>query len=629
MKVRWVLGLVGWMGLCCAGVARAEVQLELGLKDGKTAFRSGEPIVLEMTFRSSAGGMVVNTTTTEPVSPVDDVVLTPLNGVTPWMELRARGQRYTPDYMALAKVEEGVPAKVSVTLNDLYRIDEPGQFTVHVVSRRAGKTGRDGTQEGTVALTSNDVSFDVAAFPEGEEAALAASLEAGIRSSGTQPAAEALARQLAYLPGDAATRVKLSLYLHPKEFYPFAVDVSQGLWIARNRGMVVEGLETALADPRQVVSAPLLDLLVALRLSLEQPFQPGMAGAGRDAAEAMRLGYVHQLAGSLGERRGEARLEAAQTVLLGGRKRAASADFEAAREVLITHFGEVNEYTVEWLLQGFGREFEDPRMVPALERLLDTTPDATFANNRVGALRLLAVLAPGEVPRYLAREACAEHPARIREVKNLSPAETLPGVAECLLAKMRRDMTAEGRRYDLGVTMGYVARFADASLVEPVRAAYLARMSDWDQSAQAAAVVYLMRWDAKRSGALLAPMLPGKDQSGGAMMFFLEEPAHLPADGLRAAFREGVRSEPPGIAKAYPSALAAIGAPEDRVFLREELERLRIAEGTAPVEGSGELEGELVAAVVQGASWQASKEEADALAGGCVSEACRRRFALR
>jgi hypothetical protein len=69
---------------------------------------------------------------------------------------------------------------------------------------------------------------------------------------------------------------------------------------------------------------------------------------------------------------GEALMTAALTVfVLRAQTKGTSvgADFAAAREVLITHFAEVDKLNSTWLLETFGEYLEDERIVPALKQI--------------------------------------------------------------------------------------------------------------------------------------------------------------------------------------------------------------------------------------------------------------------
>jgi hypothetical protein len=603
----------------------SEVICELSLEGGKTQFRSGEPIVLQFSFTATGPGVSVDVTTTEPPSPIDTVVLTPKEGAFPWLDEQARGKRYSPDYVNTTTAEPNQPVTLTLTLNDLYRFDSPGHYTVSITTRRV-RVG-DGSSNGSLPspghlqeLTSNDVSFDVVPFPDQDEAALAVSLEQRIRASANQRSAQKLADELDYLSGDAATAAKLSLFLHPKTFDPSRVDVTQGLWIARNRTMVVAALERAIVDPAQT-SADLVGTLVDLKATLQPPHNP----------EAIKAEYIHQIALSIPKRTGESRIDAARTVFvtMAREGHASGPDFDIARETIITHFSEVGQYSdVESILNPYGKYLLDPRLVPALRRILETTTDPVFSGNREAALTQLARITPGakiadDASKYLVREACSEYPAMIRAVRDLSPMETLPEADTCLREKLIAETNGAGTRMMLGTTMQYIARFADAALLSDVRKAYGERTDRWDQRARGAALTYLMRWDAKNSRPLLDALLLGPDSSDGIIMVDMLEPEHDPADGLKEAAREYLQTAPPKIAAWCAFALSKIGDPEDRELLRKTLEQLRRRDAAEFSHWDGKFEVDLVTAVAQGRSWESTKDEIIALEQTCVSRECR------
>jgi len=342
------------MGFLVGGSAVADnardVSLDLSA-GGINSFYPGDPIRLRLAFISHSAGLSLNITTTTPPSPIDTVVLTPLSGVFNWMEDRARGHRYSPDYAQLETLEPGKPVIITLTLNDIYRFDAPGHYRVHIRSRRLSG-GMQDLGRVLPALTSNELAFDIKPEDPNAEAAEAKELERQIRAATNLRAAQELAGRLIYLPGNAATEAKLSLFLHPKEFYPFGVNVADGLWIARNRKLVAARLEAALADPEQVLDAGTGVFQTAVALG-------GSAGVPTTSAEE-RL--CHLIAATLPRRTGESLINAARTVFvtLINEKQFSSSDFQSAREILITHFDEVDQYNVDWLLNAYGQYLDAP-----------------------------------------------------------------------------------------------------------------------------------------------------------------------------------------------------------------------------------------------------------------------------
>ncbi len=262
------------LGVLVCGLASAQtggpVRVDLSLVDGKTVYRVGEPIQINLTFTASEAGYSLNGTTTSPASSVDTLFLSPTNGVFPWLDDQARGHRYGPDYASIGSLEINKPVTIGLILNAVYRFNESGHYKVHVVTNRVSSGDLLHSQP-LGSLTSNEVEFDVEAMSDADEAARAAALEKQIREAKNMQQAQPFAEELDWLTGDASTRVKLSLFLHPKTFYPFDVDVSRGLWTARNRAFVVAELERALADPTDPLSADfsLLETTVSLKARLE------------------------------------------------------------------------------------------------------------------------------------------------------------------------------------------------------------------------------------------------------------------------------------------------------------------------------------------------------------------------
>src|SRR5260370_17495555 len=84
----------------CASLAHQnpDVQVRLSLANGKDSYRGGEPIVLELTFTATAPGYQINEVTTEPASPVDQVLLSRAQGVYSCLHDYSREPPYSPHY---------------------------------------------------------------------------------------------------------------------------------------------------------------------------------------------------------------------------------------------------------------------------------------------------------------------------------------------------------------------------------------------------------------------------------------------------------------------------------------------------------------------------------------------------
>jgi hypothetical protein len=390
---------LAWIAITCLAVAShsaalaADVRCEAKLKHAATQFRSGEPIELQLAYIADAPGYLVNRTATK-------IVIEPTEGLYLWRQDRARFQHPSDVVLGYAVLEVGKPFLWSIILNDDYRFDSPGRYTAHIDSQRV-TAGSNGVAPGeadahSAALGCNDVVFDVLPFPVLDESARVAALQQRLRLSTDIRETGQLVSDLIYLPGDAAAAAKLSLFLHPLANVPWQVD--SGLWVARNRAMVVAALERAIVDPEQSmdVSMDLLETLVSLKASLQTPYDP--RNAASSPLDEIRAQYVHQIAITIPMRRGESGITAAMAVFMFNVDRdnnPVGPDFEIAREYVVTHFSDVNLMSVDWLLNGYGKYLIDRRLAPALQHIADFSQDPKWASTREEALKQLALIRHG------------------------------------------------------------------------------------------------------------------------------------------------------------------------------------------------------------------------------------------
>ena len=628
--MRLLLAVMFFLFNSSVAVAQAGIPVRAGLSlhEGKTLYRMGEPIVLDLAFTAIEHGYSLDRTVTSPASPIDTFFLSPTTGVFPWLDDQARGRRYGPDYAGIEVLDVDKPSTVSLTLNGVYRFDAPGHYKVHVVTNRVS-SGNSPHLQRLDPLTSNEVEFDVEAMSDADEAALAASLEQQIREATNRQHAQSLAEELDWLSGDASTRAKLSLYLHPKTFYPFAIDVTRGLWIARNRTLVVAELERALVDPGQSLSAgiSLLQTTVSLKARLTVPYDPATPDRPLPT-EQIEGEYLHQIAATLARRTGQSLVTAAQTLFvnLTQQKETTGNDFAAAREVLISHFAQVNEYSVDWLLNGYGTYLQDPRMVPALETILQTQRKPIMAGERAAALAQLLKLAPQNARSFVIDEVCANHPARIDAFQD-APFDVLPETDECLKDRIHVDAANAGHaRVELQQKTALAARFATTAIYDDLFSLYEKSGVYWDAQARGGMLAYLMRWDPPRALPLLEAALPlTAEQFDQNVSFGLLSAYYSP--GLEAFFRDRLARGQAAQAQTAAYAMSRYGPAADQDILLQRLNRWRKEwSGKEIPANEAVLERELVIAVVHGKEWKLPDAQVHMLREACISSVCRSWF---
>lgn len=365
--------------ICFAAVAQTggPVAVQLSLVAPKTVYKTGEAIQLSLAFTAQQIGFTLNLTTTSPASPVDHLLVTSTHKAVRWLDDQNGGHPYSPDFEVIQELAPGKTETIPLVLNTVYRFDIPGRYALQVITKRL---------HNLPALTTNTVVFDIEPMEQAEETSRAAMLEGQIRNASDLKTARLYAEQLGWLAGDAAAKVKLSLFLHPKTFYPFVVDVSDGLWITADRNLIVNGLEQGLRDSSVATSA-LLSSLFSLKNNLNQvPF------------EQLEDRYLTEIAGTFAFRSGKSLAEAATTVFLrrAQRQKTEGEDFLAAREALITNFSDVNDFSLELLLTRYSTYFLDGRVAPALREFLARQQAALFSSTRAAALQQLVKIASRE-----------------------------------------------------------------------------------------------------------------------------------------------------------------------------------------------------------------------------------------
>src|ERR1700723_1537485 len=547
----------------------SEVGAQNYLKDGQPSYRIGEPIVLDLEITADQPGLSLNTTVTEPASPVDQITVTPSEGVFNWLTDASRGHPYTPDYGTSAKLEPGDPQHIALLVNAVYRFDQPGNYTVRVSTTRV--LDSDGLLQGKTALATNDVSFTVTPMDEADEAASVNHLMQKIRSAPNLRTAQDYVDQLTWLTGEPSTRAKVDLFFHPQVYEPFGTDVLRGLWVVRDRELILKLLEQSLADPSYPVEAA-LPLAAEMKATLTVPLGPNAAQPTEQAQEQFEQEYLQKVAATLPQRTGQSLTQTAETLLTSyARKHETDfPQFAAAREVLITHFGEVNIWHQDWLLNSYGQYLADQRIVPALKSLLEEKLDDTFLGTKSAALNRLMELAPGDARPYVVEAACNPDEILDFDVMAKLPADNLPEVDNCLLSEVQKVAAARRQHFQLSQKAMLAGRFATASIYPQMLALYQQHHAEWDDETRGGMLAYLARYDTPRGLKLLkAGIVLNGDSLNVSTIFALCRSYYSPAADL--FFREALQREEPLIAKQAAFELSEHGPAEDEAILRARL----------------------------------------------------------
>jgi hypothetical protein len=624
------------------------VQVSLSIRDGKTVFRSGEPIRLVVSFTADRPGYQVETTVDNNAPPDDQIQISPADGVFRWRELLSTPHDHGRDYSYITALSSQ-PIGLSMPLNYWFRFDEPGEYTVRVRTRRVrvAAPGLDGPL--LPSLTTNEVRFKVVMMTEREEEIEANRLGALLDTlPKNDPRAQTeLCEDLAFLTGDAGTREKVRRYLNPQgaNHGNWISDLGMGLYISRSTSLVIGLLEADLRDPTRPI-AHLMDL-VNVRLWMEMPALVAAAQGDMNALrtrksarlDALRTEYVNEAVASLPQRTRSARRETAAwlVLLLRNYGDAPVPDTPkllpaVVRKVVIDEFAELDPMTQSYLVEQHWKDIRDPKLLPALESML-ASPDQWVREPPMAAI---LDIAPDRARPLFIAEMLRPRPLNSSAFLELRD-QTLPEMDRPLFDQITRLAASsnERDRYELKDKTTFLARYASAAILADVQQLYETRGSELEQGTRVNLHAYLDRWD-EVGGAERLERALAAEKDDASLVYGLATTRYSKA--LDAVIRIRVDSADPGTAEAAALLLSNYGPADGRAVLEARLSRWmnewsgRSAELEAdPTKTSPQasLQAWLIRAILNGKAWKVSETDAALLKQSCVTESCRKVFAFR
>jgi hypothetical protein len=616
----------------CASAFSQDVQVLLSLENGKTTYRSGEPIRLVLSFTALRGNYLLNTGTGKPMSPVDEIAITPETGVNRWLDDYSGSHRFWPDGIPVTNLS-ATPFPLVLVLNDCLRIDGPATYTVRITTHRV-LPGPMGAADLTPVppLITNAVTFSVTPMTDEEEQAEMQRLTAarrlmnGVNRNDRAAMQEADAHQkrlddeLSYLSGDVSTREKLRQLLVPRGSLP---NGEYALFMARNRELVLGTLEEALRDP-SVVPSGVLHAAIRLR---ELASKPGLTV---DVQQA----WVAELIASLPQRTAQARIATLATILQNLPKDRAQASkiLVGLRDALITEVA--NGYPLTMLVE-YWDLFRDPRLVSGLEGMIRRYQQASGEFSGWLALQRLMELAPDRARPFVVAEVI--RPQRSNDFERtlgiLSGLKDtpLPEVDRPLLAAIREQAALERRTFQVLAQKGVLAaRLATDAIYDPLLAIYRTESARWQPEERAAVLSYLARVHEPETMPVIERELGafgfGPDQDYQAYMFLNSLSQGYYSARIRSLLAKRLESDDPHVAESAASMMGKRGGAEDRTLLEKRLRRWRDTWQGRESSASGNenrLESQLVSALTRATAWKLSSAELESLRQGCLTEMCR------
>ena len=628
------------------GDAAGDVKFRIAFADGKTVYRIGEPVKLRLSYSAVQPGYLVETY----YSPrFDDVIVAPTDGVYDWLYRLSRFYSY--DDVSMPQRLSESPVKVEITVNDLVRFDKPGKYKIKVVSRRVWAAQKeDSFRRDMIALTSNEIEVEIKEMTEPDEKAEVRRITALMDSAQNLPQHQIYKRDLDYLTGDVSTVEKVRRFLNPPKFGGVTwLDTGKGLNIARNKELAIKLLETALRDPNRQINQDVIQKLVTLRILLGDERQPSRAKNSQELwkeretrSKELTDAYYAELLESLPKRDGKSRIFAAYHIFTALPKNdVSSVAYTTTRAFLLEKFDELEYAAQSELLERFWDKIKTPALIPSLEKILANKEPEPNWSNRANAFKRLIELNEKYARPFVIKEICDPDSLMNPEfLINLSD-EFLPETDDALLAQITDLGSTEDRRKQLNLQfkLTLTARYATAKIYVELADIYKKHAADWRIEQTAPLLSFLARHNDAETIPLIEAQLSKSGEASGSNVFYYLTKTGF-SKGLEKLLQVRLESDEPQTAETAAFYLSKYGSIENKSLIENRYNRWlakwskRQAELENPnanqaVKSEAMFQINFLEALVRAEKWKLSEAESSRLKQTCLTEDCRRNFAIK
>jgi hypothetical protein len=602
------------------------VHAALRVAGGRTSFKDGEPIRLELVLTAGKPWFIADIDGAE--DPSDGLTITPEDGLHKLQGITGR------DTNVITKLSD-VPTVVRLAVNYWVRFDRPGTYAVSIETRRIRRAGPNGFGVGPpFQLRTNTVTFRVEPFDAAEEqSAIAAAiwhLRSAVLMRGDGALKEQIraAEELAFLPGDAAAIEKYRWYqtLRTMSGIPSNAHLllRRGFTMSRNPGVILAQVEAELDDLSVAVTSDAISNAASLAVAVKYPFvgqqapllPPGPNDSSPYAVERARyIALVHE---SLDRRTGLVRLRSAGAML---DLLANSTPADVVR-LIVDGFEQLPPETRVWFASGRWEIIRDPKLGPALRRTLNEVEPGS----RPYIFPALIDVAPDLAVEPLAMDIL--DPTRVvgEEIVRKMPRGSLSHAAPQLLNTIREMAKAPGRdTFRIEQKVRVLAVIADGSLRRELKELYDSLGDSAGYGVREDLLRYLLEWDPEEGARLARNAIQSSPDN--ATLSLLTQ--HGPLPELTALMRELLFDQNLSTASQSARHLAAHGSPDDRnlvelrLFQWQRDHQGRLANGEALTESDGQFESQMLAALATSQRWTLSTADRARLLAACLTDACK------
>ena len=295
------------------------------------------------------------------------------------------------------------------------------------------------------------------------------------------------------------------------------------------------------------------------------------------------------------------------------------------RRILVQQFDTLHPYSQEWLLRQNWEQLRDPALVPSLKRMLAAS-DPQLRNVRATALQRLMEMAPDESRSYVIAE--IRDPNSLIEPKILGNIEdeSLPEVDASLLEQIRvLSRLGQNRAYVLlKFKTALLARFATRNIYPELMELYRAVGAKLPRDARAGLLAYFAKFDEQEAIPLIEQTISDLKPD---TLFLSDLTALYYSEAIGALLKKLLETDDAAVASHAAYLIGVHGKGGDEQILEARLKRLReqwrdrLAEADAQLQG--QIERELLYALINGKGWKLSEERVNELKASCMTTLCK------
>ena len=614
----------------------SDVHVKLSLAENKTVYRIGEPIKLVMEFTADREGYEVEVSSDRDGPPLDTIAVSPEMGVTQWFAEFTDNRYFGRCVISRDKLSS--PRRLEIVLNDSLRFDNPGRYTLSIKTRRITRNSTDFRQASEpLSLSTNVISFELQSMSEADEAKEVKRLSDLLDSTRSSRDDE-IARRLSYLTGDPSAREKVRRFLNPEERPSnYGLHIHYGLFIARNRGLVLKLIETAMRDPNTPVTSQMLWAAIRLRMLITygvspKPVVPAplmLEPEENPRNREIREAYTTELTAGLGKRSVTSQTVTALTLFTITPKDslAESPGMGEVRRILVQKFDTLHPYSQDWLLRIHWEQMRDVALVPSLKKMLAMTGTAS-KNLHESALQRLLEMAPDEARSYVVAEIRDPNSLVDPQILGALKEESLPEVDAQLLEQIRRlaQSTQGYAQVFLRSKTAVLVRFATGNIYGELMQLYQQTGMNLPRDGRAGLLAYFAKHNDREAGPLIEQAVA--DLKPGEYPQILSDLTGLYySESMSVLLKKIVQTDDPPMASHAAYLIGKHGSPGDEKLLEARLKRWqeqwrdRILEADA--QRQGQIERELIYALINGKSWKLTPERVRELQTSCATQLCR------